>query len=353
MKDIAERADVTAVTVSRALSGKRGVSDEKRSEILELAHRLGYVHTKKGAEGKAKECSLCVMTMERYSRLMPSMYERMLCLLEKEAGRYGCCLKRRLLPGDGTGEDALSCARFSRETDGVIFLGDLTPPYRDFFCGGLGAPCVFIDSLVPPGQDCVFSDGSYGAYRLTNYLFDMGHARIVYVKTNLASGAIRGRYPGYERSVLEHGVSLPEVWTIDGCGSVEDSGKERIFRISHAVPDAYLCSSDLSAVMLFNSLKAAGIRCPEDVSVAGFDNFHHPDLPPEFLTMYEVDTRKMADKALRILTRRIRGDRIRRGVHIVGGRIVEGGSVRKRELSAPCISPGCGKQLLQGGNVLI
>ncbi len=61
--------------------------------------------------------------------------------------------------------------------------------------------------------DAVISDSYYGAYRMTNYLFDMGHREIAYVGTLLATGSITDRYLGYTKSMMEHGVAVRD-WTI-------------------------------------------------------------------------------------------------------------------------------------------
>lgn len=61
----------------------------------------------------------------------------------------------------------------------------------------------------------MISDSYYGAYRLTNYLFEMVHTRIGYVGTVLATGSITDRYMGYLRAMMEHGSEVKPEWIIE------------------------------------------------------------------------------------------------------------------------------------------
>lgn len=61
-------------------------------------------------------------------------------------------------------------------------------------------------------EDCVISNSFYGAYYMTNYLFRMGHEKIGFVGTVLATESIMDRYLGYRKSLMEHGVQERPDW---------------------------------------------------------------------------------------------------------------------------------------------
>ena len=331
MKDIAERAGVSVVTVSKALSGMHGVSEQKRREIENLARKMGYVHPDQDARSGRQESDICVLTAERFFRVAPSMYKRMLELLSEEADSACCRLRSSFASDRMIREGTIPDEIVSGGEDGVIILGELGRVYRDRLLSCCTLPFVFLDSTPPENQDGVLSDGFYGAYRLTNYLFDRGLSRIAYVGTVLSSGPVEERYLGYTRSMLEHEVKIPEKWVVDD--RHPENGKMAEMDIA-LLPEAFVCSSDYSAAVLYRELQERGIRCPEDVSIVCFDNFHYPDPALLRFTAYETDCREMAFKALWILQRRIRGDSSWHGYHIISGRIVERGSVLKNVQNA-------------------
>ena len=88
--------------------------------------------------------------------------------------------------------------------------------------------------------DAVISDSYYGAYRMTNYLFDMGHREIAYVGTLLATGSITDRYLGYTKSLMEHGVAVREDWTIpDRDIQTGEIDTDRLMQLPQEMPTAF------------------------------------------------------------------------------------------------------------------
>lgn len=335
MKDIAARAGVSTVTVSKALAGMRGVSEKKRREIERIAAEMGYSPAEKRKAGTVECYRIDVLTDPVF--FMPplnragagTMYDKMMDLLMEEACRAGCLMNCVMVDNRMIDEAILPDSIVRKESDGVIVLGEIDSGYRDMLIKRCASPIVFLDSNPPQGQDCVISDGFYGAYQLTNYLFDLGHRRIAYVGTLLTSTSITDRYFGYARSMLEHGVEIRDEWRIDDRDS--STGKilpDGFFRIPDDLPDAFLCNSDLTAAILFEKLKKEGIPCPEKVSIAGFDNFHYPDISEQRFTTYEVNQKRMVSDAVRIILKRINGDYFPKGSHIISGRIIAGNSVR-------------------------
>lgn len=336
MKDIAQIAGVSTVTVSKALAGMRGVSENKRREILRLADEMGYVPPEKTQPERVEGYRIHILTAERFYGKLPSMYDRMMELLSDEIRRAGCMMTSDIISDRAMNDmqmpDGINPrAQKGERADGVVILGELDAAYRDYVLEHCSMPCVFIDSNPPLERDCVISDGFHGAWQLTNYLIEHGHRKIAYVGTILASVSITERYLGYVRAMMEHGISIPGEWIIDDRDPKTGELKaDTLFRIPKELPDAFLCNCDLSAAILFEKLKQNGIRCPEDVSVVGFDNFHYPDISPQRFTTYEVDARKMAHDVIRIMLRRIRGDYFRKRIFVVSGHIVEGDSVGNR-----------------------
>ena len=133
----------------------------------------------------------------------------------------------------------------------------------------------------------------------------------------------------YLKSMMEHNINVPREWIISDrdieSGFVD---RERFFSLPDDMPTAFVCNSDLTAAHLSQKLAALGLRCPEEVSITGFDNFIYPGIIEGQFTTYEVDTKAMARKAVHNLVHKLNGEYYRRGIIVVTGCLVEYGSVR-------------------------
>lgn len=332
LADIAERLGVSAVTVSKALSGQKGVSAEMREKIIRLADELKYKQpSAQQREKTGKSYNIGVLIADRYMDNYDSFYWQMYQLLVTRAADRGCFTLMEVIGAKVEEQRILPRLVQEKRVDGVIVIGRLAGGYLDFLREKAEVPLVFMDfSNERQDVDAVISDSFYGAYCLTNYLFDMGHTKIGFVGTLLVTGSITDRYLGYLRSLMEHGQQIRRDWVIDDrdrqTGELYRSGG---LKLPEEMPTAFLCNCDLTASILIRTLKERGLCVPEDVSVAGYDNYLIPGLCDVALTTYEVDMKEMARRTLRILMKKMNGENCRNGISIVEGHMVIGESVKK------------------------
>ncbi|MDE5894154.1 MAG: substrate-binding domain-containing protein, partial [Acetatifactor sp.] len=174
----------------------------------------------------------------------------------------------------------------------------------------------------------VISNNFYGAYYMTNYLFQMGHRKIGFVGTKLSTESIMDRYLGYVKSLMEHEVELREDWVL------RDREENSVYcyeliTLPDELPTAFVCNSDLVVSKMVKSLQEAGYRVPEDVSLVGYDDWLCPGLCDVPITTYSVDMTRMAETAIDLLIRRIGGDNSRSNMQIIEGSIVIRDSVKR------------------------
>ena len=96
------------------------------------------------------------------------------------------------------------------------------------------------------------------------------------------------------------------------------------------MPTAFFCNCDLTAGILINKLEKEGFRVPEDISVAGYDDYVYPGLCDTDITTYAVDISEMAAQTVNVLIKKISGTSYRKGIHVVEGSLVVKNSVKKR-----------------------
>ncbi len=322
MQDIADQLGVSAVTVHNALAGKRGVSDSVREKVLSTAKEMGYFQDRRSA-GTLR--NIGVIISERYLANYTTFYWKMYQELMMAASNQNCMVSAEILKWET--EKNMLLPRFIQENavEGLIIMGEIGREYIEFLRGTIRQPVVMMDFYYKEvADDAVISDGFYGTYLLTEYLYRKGFRKIAFVGSIHATSSIMDRYCGYYRSVLEHGLTYYEEWQMED--RREDG--EIVLKLPEHMPEAFVCNCDLVASHLIDLLKESGYSVPEDISVVGFDNYLYPGLPNRDITTYEVDMRGMADVALEKVVRRIEHPDRREKLSLISGSIVEKGSVR-------------------------
>lgn len=331
LADIAERLGVSVVTVSKALSGQKGVSEEMRGRIKELADELGYVQPSSNRKKRdEKSYNIGVLIQESYLEKYASFYWQLYQQVTTFALERSSFTILEVITK--TVEYALELPKVVTEerVNGIVVIGQLDSDYLHMLNKSTTMPIVYMDFSDGQNVDAVVSDSFYGAYYLTNYLFSMGHKDIAYVGTLLSTGSITDRYLGYHKCMMEHGLTPREEWRIDD--RHPDNGEideKNLLQLPKEMPTAFFCNCDLTAGKLINKLQSLGYRVPEDISVVGYDNYIYPALCDVRITTYEVDLKEMAKRVVSTMLKKLNHESYVEGVHIVEGHIVIKDSVKK------------------------
>lgn len=334
MADIADRLDVSTVTVSKALSGQKGVSEEMREKIKELADQMGYKAPVASRDRKVKKnYNIGVLISGRYLANYDSFYWKLYQEVADRAIQKECFILFEIISEEMEENKQMSRLLEEKKVDGLIVIGKPGYGYADYLREKADMPLVFIDFYETNASvDCFISDGFYGTYILTNYLFDKGHTKIAYVGTLFSTESITDRYMGYVKSLLEHGIKpRPEYLIPDRdveSGLRDDYGS---YEFPEDMPTAFVCNCDFIASLIIKALQDKGLKVPEDVSVVGYDNYLYPGLSEVEITTYEVDIKEMAKGAIHTLLKKLDGENYKKGIHIVEGHLVEKDSVAERK----------------------
>ena len=333
MADIAQIMGVSTVTVSKALSDQKGVSEELRAKIKKKAEEMGY----KTASARYKErteanesYTFGVVVPDRFLDKYKSFYWNLYQAVATAAVQRGCFTMLEVLRAED--EDQLVMPKLLQEkrTEGLILIGKLKKEYLEELTSRMNMPFLLLDFMDQNGAyDAVVSNSYFGMYRMTNYLFDMGHREIGFLGNVLFTDSITDRYFGYVRSLCEHGLEVRKDWVIDDRDpETGRSDGDFAHKLPKQMPTAFVCNNDVAAAMLVNRLEQEGYRVPDDISVVGYDNYQPPGLCDVRITTYEVDMPEMARQAIAIMIRKISGEPYKRGETIVSGRIIYKESVK-------------------------
>ncbi len=332
MSDIAERLDVSTVTVSKALAGKKGVSDEVREKIWETATEMGYKLPSGSREkGNIGGYNIGVLVSDRYLAAYDSFYWRMYREVMERATQKDCFTLLEIASEEMVENNRMPKILEDSKVDGLIVIGKPGYKYTEFLKEKAEVPLVFMDFYDDdPAVDCFISDGFYGAYTMTSYLMEKGHKEIAYVGTLFATESITDRYLGYVKALIEKGIHPKDEYLIED-RDVETGLNVPEFQFPQQMPTAFVCNCDFIASILMTALKKKGYRIPEDISVVGYDNFLFPsNLTDTPITTYEVDMKEMAKGAISVILKKINKEPYKRKIHIIEGRLVEKDSVAER-----------------------
>lgn len=317
MRDIARAVGTSAVTVSKALAGRSGMSDMLREKILRTAEEMGYVYNREGIPGKP-HLDIGILIPERYfeaESFYSEMY-RQLVLQLTEKGHFGLL---EILSTESETAMTLPNLISSGRADGMIVLGEPLKAYYRMLAQS-GIPTVFLDFYDERGNaDAVVGDNTYGTYRLTSYLIRRGHTRIGFVGNRLATASIMDRYLGFYRAMLTHELEIREDWILP---DREMTGGLIPPDLPEEMPTAFVCNCDLTARMMVEMLRKAGYRVPEDVSVTGFDDYPPGNETEMGLSTFRIDTEGMVSLAVKAVTERCGGSGRPFGRTVVGGQPV-------------------------------
>lgn len=290
-----------------------------------------------GAKSQAarKSLNIGVLISERYLAEYDSFYWRMYREVADRAIQKECFTLFEIINEETESAHILPRIIEEKKADGVIVIGKPGYDYSKFLKEHTDVPLVYLDFYETDGiVDCFISDGFYGTYLLTNYLYEKGHRDIAYVGTLFATESITDRYLGYVKALIEHGIKPREDYLIPDrdvkSGLRSNYGD---YDFPQQMPTAFVCNCDFIASLVIKSLTERGYRVPEDVSVVGFDNFLYPsnltDVP---ITTYEVDMKEMAKGAINTIIKKINKEPYKKKIHIVEGHLIEKDSVKERKI---------------------
>ena len=334
LADIAKQCGVSTVTVSKALSGQKGVSEEMRERIVQLARELGYKQpsAKKTREVASKNYNIAVLIHERYLDKYDSFYFRLYQNIASNAVSVGSFTTLEVVTNEAERNCTLPLLVQENKADGVIIMGEFSQEYLEMLIKTPGnVPFVYLDTCdTRVEMDSVISDSFYGSYYMTNYLFEMGHKKIGFVGNILGTSSITDRYLGYVKSLMEHGLKYSDICIIED-RSVETGimYSSDNLELPKNMPTAFVCNCDLAASVLIKRLEDDGYNVPDDFSVVGYDNYLFPGLCDVELTTYEVDMVEMVKKVLDIVISRLEGKPYKSGINIIEGRMIIRDSVKQ------------------------
>jgi LacI family transcriptional regulator len=306
LADVAEYAGVSASTASRALNGRGELSPETRAAVLQAADALHF-------EPSQLARSLRTRTTSTIGFVVPDVSSPFYASALQGAQRVLEQAGYRVLLMDSgqeaDGEVAALRTLLAHRVDGLLVSTIGIERERfDALVTRRGAPCVFFDSGVDgAGEGTVLLDNTTGIELLVEHLVGHGHRRI-----GLLTGSVREtsgleRLRTFHAAMRRHGLETPDAHVAGGRWTVENGhGAARRILSTPEPPTALIASSVELALGGLQACRELGIRIPDGLALATFDDAYFAELLDPPLTAVAYDPSDVGAQAASLLVEAIR-----------------------------------------------
>ena len=304
LKDVAKVAGVSYATVSRALSGSPEIGAGTRNRILKLCEEMGYTPNSVARSMVMKRTNIIGLIVASINN--PFMSE-LTTHIEIHSRRHGYNLMVCNSSYDLALEKQVFSVLLGRQVDGIIMIPAGNESYESLKSMTSQVPTVFIsENMQDVPENYIAVDNRQGTESATEYLYSLGHRRILYFGCRTHSITHRLRLEGYLTACEKLGLE-PSVIHSTYERSSQDAGYALANRLFAGPNDctAILCASDTLAIGCMQSALEHGISIPEDLSIIGFDNISFAALPQINLTSIDQPKEQMAISAVDMLIDRI------------------------------------------------
>ena len=329
MSDIAKRVGVSIVTVSNALAGRDGVSDELRQKISAVAEEIGYkpLNSRKSPKKKAfvNGKSVGILTSKRFAGSSGTFYWELTANISGRLSALDVYTVYECISAENEENGVQPDIVLYGKADAVIVVGQVHRNYIEML-NRINLPVVLVDFYDNRYNiDSVNSDSYHGGYMLTDYLIKNGHSRIGFFGTLNATSSINDRFMGYIKCLIENNIAYRDDWRIDDRDKNGMTFEKIVF--PNDMPTAFVCNCDETAFRVISELKSKGVRVPEDISVVGYDNYTVSSICIPPITTIEVDIAKMAELSAEITVNKLIDPNYSGGKRIISGKLIEKQSV--------------------------
>jgi len=311
LKDIAARAGVSMMTVSKAMRDVKDVSPATRTRIRKLAAEMGYTPDSVAQGLRNRNTRLLGLVI---SAVTNPIFARVMMAIEEQAHELGYAILFAQSLNVVEREDEVVRHLLSRRVEGLF----ITPVYRMEPTAPVyeelrrrGTPTVLLGPRAPfcQGFVNVETDDTTASYLATQHLLELGHRRIAYLAGPAVVPSAQERIEGYRRALREASIEVDDR-LIFNAGSTIEEGEKAALQLLNEAPGATAVQAvnDMVAIGAANVFLNQGLQIPRDLSMVGFGNIlvaEHFRVP---LTTIRQPKLRLGSAAMESMVRLMRGE---------------------------------------------
>ncbi|RXZ84002.1 LacI family transcriptional regulator [Paenibacillaceae bacterium] len=307
--DIAAKAKVSAMTVSRVINDTGRISEATRKRVKKVMREMNYVPNSMARSlvlQKSKILSLLITDITN------PFYTTVARGAEDTAKRYGYRLLLGNSDEDYQKEKDYVDMILSTRVDGVLFApaGDMSADHLQQLQQHR-LPFVMLDREVPGIQsDTVLGDSKEGTRQLVQHLIALGHRRIALVGGSQDISTARLRQTGYREALLLGNLPIDEelILSVNYREFRDEALLDRMLELE-SPPTAIFAANNFLAVGIIASLRSRGLSVPDDISVVCFDDLGIASVLDPFLTVAAQPAYQFGEIGMQLLIERIESGR--------------------------------------------
>ena len=309
--DIAKKAKVSKMTVSRVLNEKDHVAKSTIEKVNKVIEEFGYQPNLLARSLASKRTMFLGIIIPKIEHMFMDNY-----IAQIISGVTDISMQNKyriiLCPVDPwseqNGKEYLNLAR-GRMLDGMILLKTKFNDVNIPILAESGFPFVLVNhKKYSQNVNFVDSRNIKGAKMAMEYLYKKGHRKIAFVAGSLDETNAKDRLKGYEEAIKEFDLEYRNDWVVNGDFDKEKAYQEAEKLLKHREkPTAIFCSDDYMAIGVIDRLKEFGLSVPDDMAVMGFDDIEigayiKPSLTTIRQPIYELG-KTAAEVLLKIMNR--------------------------------------------------
>jgi LacI family transcriptional regulator len=271
--DVAEALNLSPSTISRGLKDHPHIHKDTKKKIWAAAKEMGYQQNKFASSlRKRRTDTIGVVVPKLNSYFMATVISGVEKITNKHG--YGLIISQ----SQESGKQEISCIStlFNSRVDGILISLAFDTKNLDHFnkLFNKDIPIVFFDR-VADCQGCmsVIIDNYKAGYEATTHLIEQGCKKIIHLGGNILRNVYSERFRGYKQALHDNDIDFNQklVFISDLTGQ---SGRDIMKKVlkQNLKPDGIFASNDTSAVATMVEMQEAGIKIPDDIAVAGFNN---------------------------------------------------------------------------------
>jgi len=291
IQDIAKKAQVSKMTVSRVLSGNGYVAKETAERIQSIINELNYEPNFIARSLSSKQSMILGVII---FKTHPSIFDEYVAQVfsgivdNSELKQY----RIMVLPVDPKHGDENEYYKIARSNllDGLILLRSRINDTKIEALAKTGFPFVLVNfKKYAPNYNFVDTENYKGAMLAMEHLIKKGHKKIVFFSGNLFETNARDRFKAYQDTLVNNGLEYNEEWVIHSEFDEEDAyiKTEQILKCPDR-PTAIFCASDYIAIGAMRRIQEMGLEIPNDIAVVGFDDIELAShIQPKLTTVHQ------------------------------------------------------------------
>ncbi len=307
IRDVARVAQVHPGTVSRALNAEtRSLVNEQTAErVLQAAAELGYRPNPIARGLKTnRSFTIGVLIPDITNPLFPPILRG----IEDRLAEQGYTSLIVNTDNDPERERSHLGAMRARQVDGFISATARLDREVLVELAAAGAPLVLVNRSLEDGSvPAVTVDDRSGIRLAVQHVASLGHSRIGHLAGPQNTSTGHRRYVGFREAMADAGLAAPAERVCFSDWFTEEQGARVCAEMLDRAPEvtAIVAANDLLAIGCYDALEARGLRCPDDVSIVGFNDMPLVDRLRPPLTTVRVPQREVGTVAAELLLERL------------------------------------------------